>query len=196
MKKVIFLISHIGSGSDALYALLNNNPRIMGYENANIYENNLSLFALIDKKHKLNNSSRIYMDHLLYNYQYCLKPDPLIQMIFLVREPEGTIDYLVNRKIFKKSDAKRYYLYRMRRICELAKRNKDSVFLTYSNLREGKGLDLLKNYIGLKEDLKFTQDFSVPSGKNVLQLSDYESLSSAYEKYIYFANKVCDIIVK
>ena len=85
MKKVIFLISHIGSGSDALYALLNNNPRIMGYENADIYENNLSLFALIDKKHKLNNSSRIYMDHLLYNYQYCLKPDPLIQMIASTR---------------------------------------------------------------------------------------------------------------
>lgn len=191
MKKVLFLTSHVGSGSDALYALLNTEPRIMGYSNNNIYESSIQLLGLTEKKHKLNNSSRIYMDHLIYNYQYSLKPNEHVQFIFVVREPEGTIDYLVNRKIFKKNDAKRYYLYRIRRICELLKRNPNSIFITYSNLREGKGLDLISEQLGLKTELKFTNEFSVPSGKNVLQLADYENLSKAYEKYIYFANKVC-----
>jgi hypothetical protein len=44
--------------------------------------------------------------------------------------------------------------------------------------------------------LKFSQEFIIPSGKNTLQLQEYENLSNAYEKYIYFANKVCNIIVK
>lgn len=191
MKKVLFLVSHVGSGSDALYALLNSEQRIMGFDKNNIYESPLQLLGLTEKKHKLNNSSRIYMDHLVYNYQYSLKPNDSVQFIFLVREPEGTIDYLVNRKIYKKHDAKRYYLFRIRRICELLKRNPNSIFLTYSNLREGKGLDLISEYLGLKTTLKFTNEFSVPSGKNTLQLTDYENLSKAYEKYIYFANKVC-----
>jgi hypothetical protein len=81
-------------------------------------------------------------------------------------------------------------------LCELAKRNPNSVFLTHSNLREGKGLDLISEYIGLKTKLKFSQEFIIPSGKNTLQLQEYENLSNAYEKYIYFANKVCNIIVK
>lgn len=196
MKKVLFLVSHVGSGSDALYALLNSETRIMGFDKNNIYDSPIQLVALTENKHKLNNSSRIYMDHLLYNYQYCLKPNPHCQFIFLVREPEGTIDYLVNRKIYKKQDAKRYYLYRIRRICELLKRNPDSVFITYSNLREGKGLDIISEYIGLKNVLKFSQEFIVPSGKNTLQIQDYEKLSSAYEKYVYFANKVCTKSVK
>jgi len=196
MKKVLFIMSHIGSGSNELYALLNNETRIMGFEKNNIYDTPLRLLGLTENKHKLNNSSRIYMDHLLYNYQYSLKPNQFCQFIFLVREPEATIDYLINQKIYKKNDAKRYYLYRIRRLCELAKRNPNSVFLTHSNLREGKGLDLISEYIGLKNQLRFSQDFIIPSGKNTLQLQEYENLSNAYEKYIYFANKVCNKYVK
>lgn len=116
-------------------------------------------------------------------------------MVFLVREPEGSIDYMVNRRIFRRSEAKRYYLYRLRRICELAKRNPNSLFLTYSKLREGRGLVELRDYIELKDDLSFSQEFVVPSGKNCLQLNEYESLSSAYEKYIYYVGKVGAICV-
>lgn len=190
MKKVVFLMSHVGSGSNALYALLASHQRIMGIENENVYDNQSSLIAAANRKHKLNNASRMYLDHILYNFQYSLKPDPWIKMVFLVREPEGSIDYMVNRKIFKRPEAKRYYLYRLRRMCELAKRNPNSLFLTYSRLREGKGLIELRDYLDLKDDLSFSQEFMVPSGKNCLQLPEYESLSSAYEKYIYYVGKV------
>lgn len=190
MKKVVFLMSHIGSGSNALYSLLASHPRIMGLENENVYDSQISLIAAAERKHKLNNASRIYLDHILYNFQYSLRPDPWVRMVFLAREPEGSIDYMVNRKIFKKSEAKRYYLYRMRRMCELAKRNPNSIFLTYSKIREGRGLSELRDYLELKENLSFSQDFNLPSGKSCLQLNEYESLSTAYEKYIYYVGKV------
>ena len=195
MKKVVFLMSHVGSGSNALYALLASNPRIMGLENDNVYDNQASLITAAERKHKLNNASRMYLDHILYNFQYNLRPDPWVRMVFLAREPEGSIDYMVNRRIFRRPEAKRYYLYRMRRMCELARRNPNSIFLTYSRLREGRGLVELRDYLELKDDLSFSQEFVVPSGKNCLQLHEYESLSSAYEKYIYYVGKVGAICV-
>jgi hypothetical protein len=193
MKKVIFLMSHFGSGSNALYALLASQPRIMGVENENVYDNQTSLIAVAERKHKLNNASRMYLDHILYNFQYSLKPDPWVKMIFLVREPEGSIDYMVNRKIFKRPEAKMYYLYRLRRICELAKKNPNSIFLTYSILREGRGLKELNDYLELKENISFSQEFNVPSGKSCLHIREYEDLSAAYEKYIYYVGKVMDV---
>lgn len=183
-------MSHSGSGSNSLYALLGGHSRIMGIENNNIYQSDMSLFSVSNMKHKLTNSSRMYLDHILYNFQYSLKPNIWVKMIFLVREPEASIDYMVNRKLFKKSEAKRYYLYRIRRICELAKRNPDSVFLTYSNLREGKGLTEIADHIGIKEKISFSQEFIVPSGNNTLKSQDYDELSDCYNKYLYYASRV------
>ena len=48
-------MSHIGSGSNELYALLNNETRIMGFEKDNIYDTPLRLLGLTENKHKLNN---------------------------------------------------------------------------------------------------------------------------------------------
>ena len=195
MKKVVLLMSHHGSGSDALYALLDSNPRIQGFQDDSSYDTPLRLVSLTERRHKLSNASRIYMDHLLHNYQYCLKPDPMVRMVFVVREPEGSVDYMVNMKILRRQEAKRYYLYRLRRLCELARRNRGSVFLTYSNLREGKGMDILADHIGLRDPLPPLTDFVVPSGKSVLQLHEYERLSESYEKYLYYASKVGSLVV-
>lgn len=196
MKKVVLLMSHHGSGSDALYALLDSHPRIQGFQDDSSYDNPVRLVSLTERKHKLSNASRIYMDHLLHNHQYCLRPDPMVRMVFVVREPECSVDYMVNMKILRRQEAKRYYLYRMRRLCELARRNPGSVFLTYSNLREGRGMDLISSHIGLKEALPPLSDLSVPSGKNVLRIQEYESLSESYEKYLFYASKVGSVVVK
>ena len=196
MKKVVLLMSHLGSGSDALYAAMDAHPSIQGYAGDSTYDTPLRLITLTEKKHKLNNASRIYMDHILYNHQYCLKPDPMVRMVFLVREPEASIDYMINMKLLRRQEAKRYYLYRIRRLCELAKRNTGSVFLKYSDIRDGKGMDIISGHLGLKDCLPPLSDLSTPSGKNCLSLHEYESLGDSYEKYLYYADKVGSLTVK
>lgn len=196
MKKVVLLMSHHGSGSDALYALLDSHPRIQGFQDDSTYDSPLRLVSLTERRHKLSNASRIYMDHLLHNHQYCLRPDPMVKLVFVVREPEGSIDYMVNMRLLRRQESKRYYLYRLRRLCELARRNPGSVFLTYSNLRENRGLDLLSSHLGLREAIPPIPGLSVPSGKSVLKLHEYESLSESYEKYLFYASKVGSVVVK
>ena len=77
----------------------------------------------------------------------------------MVREPEASIDYLIGSGAYSRDQAKRYYLYRIRRICELAKRTPGSTFLTHANLRDGKGLDLIQRQLNLKIRTWKIEDF-------------------------------------
>jgi hypothetical protein len=94
MKKIVFICSHLCSGSSALYDAMNENPRIHGFKqnSLNAYESPFNLVTLTNKTHKMNNASAIYMDELLKNYQFTSKESySYCNFIYIVRSPEFTI---------------------------------------------------------------------------------------------------------
>lgn len=193
MKKVLFLVSHLGSGSDQIYNQLCENIVIQGYQNKNIhkYSNMMDIMYLTESKHKLKTTSRIYMDHLLYNFQFsCKEAYKYCKFIYFIGDPIKTINYLVKDKIYLKKQAVLYYLYRVRRICEMAKRSSDFVFLTPSLLRDQNKLNDLQKFLNLKEEIEFKFEDYIYKGKEILSFQEEELLDKSYEKYLFFLNKI------
>lgn len=197
MKKVLFLSSHLGSESDQLYVAFCDLLSIQGYKKENIYRSMQDVFFLTERKHKLKTSARVYMDHLLFNYQFsCKQAYENCKFIFIVREPEETIEFLVSNKLYNKKDAISYYLYRIRRICEMAKNSKDGLFLTHANLKNGKGIQEIKDYLNIKERFNFVFENIENKNKNILTYKEIENLNHVYEKYLYFVRNINCISIK
>ena len=197
MKKVLFLSSHLGSESDQLYVAFCDLLSIQGYKKENIYRSMQDIFFLTERKHKLKTSARVYMDHLLFNYQFsCKQAYENCKFIFIVREPEETIEFLVSNKLYNKKDAISYYLYRIRRICEMAKNSKDGLFLTHANLKNGKGIQEIKDYLNIKERFNFVFENIENKNKNILTYKEIENLNHVYEKYLYFVRNINCISIK
>lgn len=193
MKKVLFLVSHLCSGSDQLYEQLCQNITIQGYQNKtnHNYSSMIDIMSLTANKHKLKTTSRIYMDHLLYNFQFsCREAYKHCKFIYFVREPINTIETLVKRQTFPKREAIHYYLFRLRRICEMAKRSKDFTVVTFNNLKNGHGIDDLKSFLGVKEKIAIELYDKKSSGKDILSYKEIELLDKSYEKYLFFLNKI------
>ena len=130
MKKLVFICGHAYSGSNALYEAMNQHPRIQGFRRNgfNTYENKLSLLRYTQQKHKLNNRSAIYMDELLYNQQLQTKDAyEICKFIYVIRHPIASISLMIAKDKIKPSFACRYYSFRMRRLCEMAKRTPGAV---------------------------------------------------------------------
>ena len=197
MKKVLFLSSHLGSESDQLYVAFCDLLSIQGYIKENVYKSMQDIYFLTERKHKLKTSARIYMDHLLFNYQFsCKQAYENCKFIFIVREPEETIEFLVSNKLYNKKDAISYYLYRIRRICEMAKNAKEGLFLTHTNLKNGKGIQEIKDYLNIKERFNFVFENIENKNKNILTYKEIENLNQVYEKYLYFVHNINCISIK
>jgi hypothetical protein len=193
MKKAVFICSHLYSGSSALYAAMEQNARIEGYKskNDNVYESNANLVSLFSKKHKMNNSSSIYMDEILFNHQICSKSlYKSAKFIYLIRDPEKCVSQIVAYHKYKPEFAAKYYTFRLRRLCEMASKTPGAVFLTYDQLCNGFGVDLISNYLELKFPIEFNPNsvqiysnkFSTDLLGSVLRSQIYDS----YERYLYF----------
>jgi len=190
MRKILFLVSHLGSGSDLLYKSLNLHPRIQGFKSTgnNVYAHPLNMLSLINSRHKLHNSSAIFMDELLYNYCFQIKSAyQTCKFIYVVRDAEPTLNWLVENEKFKPIQAQRYYLYRLRRICEMAKRTPGAVVLNYYDLKSKRGGDIIRDYLDVSEPIEFN-DYKLPEAEKqgLLSSSLVKEADEAFEKYWYF----------
>jgi hypothetical protein len=197
MKKIVFLCSHLYSGSSALYQAMNNHQRIQGYKltsTPNSYINPLNLLDLTEHTHKLSNRSAIYMDELLHNrsfytpaaYQKC-------QFIYIVREPEAPLNFLVAGEKKKPHFAVRQYLFRLRRLCEMARHTPGAILLTWNDLQSGAGIPLVEKYLGLKEHIPYEPAMLAPYKmdftENLINMKMLKESQDAYEKYLFFLKK-------
>lgn len=171
MKKVCFVVSHLMSGSSPLCEVLNDNPRVEHFRLNRPYNDMTAVLDLIWRDHKTKTSAAVYLDELLYNYSLQTKNVySWCKFIYVVRPPRPTLNLLVSKKVHSPSAAVRYYGYRLRRMCEMAKRT-GGVLLTWDDLVTGRGLPLVEEHLGLKEklevpvlDIKGTSDVLVPFG--------------------------------
>lgn len=193
MKKVVFVCSHLYSGSAALCEAMNYHPRIQSFTvgNRRPYSTPLHLLDLTTKRHKRADRSAVYLDELLFNpslstkvaYQTC-------KFVYVVRDPAPTLNFLVANERRAPQYAARYYLFRLRRLCEMAKRTPGAVLLTWEDLRSGRGVPLVQEYLGLKEPIPYDPALLAPYIRSFSAglvapalLADAES---TYEKYLYF----------
>ena len=113
MEKVLFLMSHLGSGSDKFYQILKAHPKIDDPGINIVYENYEDIEYLRNKPHKVNNVSAIYMQHILYNHQFVSKKlCRLCNFVFYLGNPRSTISRIIQMG-YSESNALNYYNFRL-----------------------------------------------------------------------------------
>jgi len=190
MKKIVFICSHPYSGSSALYESLDLHPKIQGFKSNlhNVYSDPSSLISLTNHSHKMNNRSAIYMDELLYNSSFYVNSAySKCKFVYVVREPEVPINFLITNENKNPVFAIRQYAFRLRRLCEMARRTPGAILLTWQNLLDGKGMDLIQDYLSIKDPICFNITL-LNQHKSVNQLaeSDLNKIQDAYERYLFF----------
>lgn len=193
MKKVCFIVSHLGSGSLDLLDILNKNPKC-SFENSLVeYDSPIVLDWLFNKKHKTRNASAIYGDHLVYNMSIsCKTLYEICKFIYVIRPARSSLNEIMATKgsTYTEKTATNYYKFRLRRICEMAHRTPDAVLLTWDDLAKGTGFPIIEEYLGLKEQLKVEYyHFSLDSRNNFNENLITEA-QDAYERYYYYLNNL------
>lgn len=190
MHKILFLASHLGSGSSVLYKSLNEHPKIQGFKSklGNVYTHPFNLLSLVNNRHKLHNSSAVYMDELLYNYLFSIKyAYNVSKFIYVIRDAEPTLNWLMENELFKTPlSAQRYYLYRLRRICEMARHTPGAVVLNYYDLKNKKGLDKIESYLNLKEPIELDAQMPDPTSLTLVPTALIREADASFEKYWHY----------
>lgn len=190
MKKILFVCSHLYSGSSGLCDALNRHPRIQGYNFAskNSYTSPHSLMYLTDQIHKCTNKAAIYMDELLKNHQLSTKSAyGICKFIYVLREPEVVLSYLIKQERIKPEFAVRNYLFRIRRMCEMSKRS-GGILLTWNDLTARKGIDLIEDYLELKQKIPYDEVLLRPYARQygLIDSKLLQKTEDAYQKYLYW----------
>ena len=73
MKKVLFIMTHLGSGWEELAEVLNEHPNIMCFTTGYSYHHPKDLDFLTNRLHKKDNSAAIWADVLFHNKDFTCK---------------------------------------------------------------------------------------------------------------------------
>lgn len=186
MKNIIFIVSHFCSRSFELISFLNKNPRIEIQTSGLSYDHPSVLEHLFNKGHKLDNAAAIYGDHILHNHNFSSKAFyNFSKFIYVIRSAKSSLkEFMYEKKDYSAVEAGKYYAFRLRRMYEMAKNTPGSVFLTYDNISNNKGADLIENYLNLKENIvfgEFANKETIDLPADVINFAE-----DCYEKYLYY----------
>lgn len=188
MKKVCFVVSHLGSGSGSLVTSLNSNPRCEIKESGARYDGAASVRWLFRLGHKCRDAGAVYGDHLLFNASLSNKRlYELFKFIFVIRPARHSLNEIM-RFGYKEQGASSYYRFRLRRMCEIAKKSPGSLLLTWEDLARDSSLRIIEEYLGLSEFLKPISLGEPP--QEICSESVVESCQEAYDRYYYYLNKL------
>jgi hypothetical protein len=187
MNPILFLVSHLGAGYNQLANSLNSHPRISIQNIQGTYSHVSDIELLMSAGHKMMGPAAIYGDCLLYNYQFCHKPLlKWCKFIYLIHQPEESLKeiLLLKNGSYTPLNALRYYSFRLRRICEMAKRTPGAVVIRFRDITNDKVEELISDYLKIK-GLKI----SIKEKKSPENQVPYEILSKAedcYERHLYY----------
>jgi hypothetical protein len=185
VRKILFINSHFYSGGIELYSSLSENSYIQGCRTykQRVYSNNHDLFQLLNHHHKRNDNKAIYLDEIYFNYALSPKMDlSKCYFIHLIRSPE-CLNYFKEK--INPTFILRKYLYRLRRICEVAKKTPNAIFLTYNDLKKQESMDLIKDFLSLED----TPILNIKENNFQKDLFSYNLMKEAedgYERYFAF----------
>lgn len=195
------IITHIGSGGTLLCRLLSTNLKVHCFGCSGTIYNHPSVIKraciTIDKiVGKRFDPNDLYIDKLMYNYEFTCKPlYKSCKFIYLIRSPYVPI--ATSMKKYSLEGAVNYYFFRLRRICEMARKS-GGLLLTYEDLINKKAFPLLQNFLNLKSlSDQFTptlfDDQNLRSGKILkypaeptVEMPDLQKYLIKYNKYSSF----------
>jgi len=182
MNKVLFIVSHLGSDSHILCNVLNAHFRIQWYKTDLLYDYPMQIQVLTSYEHKAPTSSAIWMEELLYNHHFSHKQVyKMARFIYLVRDAKPTLSSIIEKK--EECQAKyKYYIFRLRRIYEMARKTKEnSLFLTWNELT--RGFERIEEFLEV-DNLNFKkEDFKIPEENPLIPSEVMASAKDYYDKF-------------
>lgn len=145
-RKVLFVISHLYSGSDEVVDQINLHPRI-DIKTTNIqYSCYQDLTSLLEMPHKEPSVSAVYGDHLLKNDRLCSRWFyDKCKFLYVVHSPLFSLNQMLPS--MREETALNYYAFRLQRIREMIGQTKDS-FLIID--QQPIGQELLHKFLEIK----------------------------------------------
>lgn len=188
MKKVCFVVSHLGSGSGDLVEVLNGNPRCDIQSSSVRYASPDDLEWLFARPHKCRDSSAVYGDHLLFNSSLsCRSMYDFCRFVYVIRPARQSLNEMsVLADSPRGRFAARYYSFRLRRVCEMARRTPGALFLTWDDLSSGKAFPSLEEHLGLKVQLKAEHRHFKACLRDDFDERLINECQDAYERYYYY----------
>jgi hypothetical protein len=192
MKKVVFIVSHHGSGSLDLIHLMNLNPRIHIQNNGSAYHNPKDLDVLCGVEHKVQNAAAIYGDHLVLNGTLsCRAIFEACQFIYVIRSAQSALNAMWASNVqYSVKNLTEYYCFRLRRICEMAKRTPGAVLLTWDDLTSAAGLPLIEEYLELKKSLEPSIMHFIQNDEDFVPAEFISRGEESYERYLYYLKQL------
>lgn len=194
MKKVVFIASHLGSGSDDLIDILNKNPRCVFHNTNSDYSHPDKLEWMYRYGHKLEgHASAVYGDHLLFNMTLsCKALYKICKFVYVIRQPRPTLNEIISspRLTYNPETAASYYAFRLRRICEMAKRTPGSLLLTWDQLASGLAFPVLDRFLNLKQPLKPEYNHFLPSTVDRVPGPIIRKSEEVFERYFYYLSQL------
>lgn len=180
----LFIATHLGSGASMLCDSLSRHGLCAHARPRTAYKHASDLLKMKEARPV----SKIYFDKLVWNFQFCC-PSLYTQckFIYVVREAKPTLSHLIKHKGYSTQGAYLYYTYRLRRLCEMAKKTPDAMLLTFDDIASTRAFTDLQTNLGLRKSLEFTykQDMSEVEFPHVL----HEMAQARYERHFaYLAN--------
>lgn len=193
--RVLFILSHMRSGSSLLTHLLNANPEIIGYGETHIQYTsaqdfkNLCLkvyfhsreFTKIEDLKKLQMNQKYVLDKVLHDNKF-LREDFLnceeIYALFLLREPQRSLPSMLNLKPhWNEQNAYDYYIKRLSslvRYAQLINSQKRTMFLTYEQLLNHTDLVFTTLKDILETRANFSEQYEVLKTTGMPSIGDYK----------------------
>lgn len=191
MKKVCFVVSHLGSGSGDLIKVLDRNPRCEFHNSKAQYDGPDALKWMFLRGHKCRDNSAIYGDHILYNMQLSCKIFyECCKFIYVIRPARPSLNVISSLRETRYSEqaAASYYRFRLRRMCEMAKRTPDAVLVTWDDLAKGRAFPIIESYLGLSKQLSTEYEDFLNDDMDSFSEHLVGECQDAYERYYYYLN--------
>lgn len=187
MKKIAFVVSHLGSGSFNLINILNKNPRCNFFNSKIQYSHPDDVRWMFNNAKLKNYSGSVFGDHLLYNnsfsckslYNYC-------KFIYVIRSPRFALNHIY--KNYKLKNFASYYRFRLRRICEMAKNTPNFIFFTWEELANKSAIPILEKFLNVR--LQKDENLFKMESEDILSEKIISETEDCYERYYYYLNNL------
>ena len=185
MKNVVFLTSHLGSGSETLIHLLNRNPRLQIETISANYTHPLDLESLTGMPHKNETTAAYWGDHLVFNFQLGHKAlYGLCKFLYMVRPARPSLNEIVAQG-YPHLGAVRYYCFRLRRMWDMLRKTPNAILFTHDEAVSGKIFPEIEEYLGLNKPIETDPALFQEETEDAMPLDLVQEAQDSYEKYLY-----------
>jgi len=198
IHRQVFIATHMGSGGSMLMDMILANRKAgrIRREPTQVYADPTTLLLFQRSAAILRPHARVFLDRLTLNHELLNSNFyDLCDYIYLVRDAEGTLNSLVESGKFTPQAALRYYSFRLRRLCELAKKTPRKIVISWDQLVDKSCLPAVKSFLGMKELISMYRPQQCPKLVDPALVAQGQK---CYRRHLDYLNRLmqCSLEVK